>query len=51
MRNIIAEQGGHVIKTTGDGLHAVFAHASESVAATPWQAKHGPAYRSPLPVS
>lgn len=34
LRNIIAAHGGHVFKTTGDGLHAAFAHASDSVAAS-----------------
>jgi predicted ATPase/class 3 adenylate cyclase len=34
LRDIIETQGGHVVKTTGDGLHAVFAQASESVAAS-----------------
>jgi class 3 adenylate cyclase len=27
LRNIIEMQGGHMVKTTGDGLHAVFARA------------------------
>ena len=34
LRNNIAAHGGHVFKTTGDGLHAAFAHATDSVAAT-----------------
>lgn len=34
LRNIIERHGGRVIKMTGDGLHAVFAHAEESVTAT-----------------
>jgi predicted ATPase/class 3 adenylate cyclase len=34
LRDIIEAHGGHVIKSTGDGLYAVFAHVAESVAAT-----------------
>ncbi len=33
LRNIIETLGGRVIKTTGDGLHAVFTHPSQSVSA------------------
>jgi predicted ATPase/class 3 adenylate cyclase len=34
LREIIETQGGRIIKTTGDGLHAVFVRATEGVAAT-----------------
>ena len=34
LREIIDMHGGHVIKTTGDGLHAVFGRAIEGVMAT-----------------
>ncbi len=34
MQNIIEGYGGHIVKMTGDGLHAVFAHARESIVAT-----------------
>jgi predicted ATPase/class 3 adenylate cyclase len=34
LREIIELQGGHIVKTTGDGLHAVFARATEGVAAS-----------------
>ena len=33
LRNLIAAHAGHVFKTTGDGLHAAFAHASDGIAA------------------
>jgi predicted ATPase/class 3 adenylate cyclase len=33
LRTIIEAQGGQIIKTTGDGLHAVFARVTEGVAA------------------
>jgi predicted ATPase/class 3 adenylate cyclase len=33
LRDLVAAHGGSVFKTTGDGLHAVFAHASGGVAA------------------
>jgi len=39
MREIVETQGGRVIKTTGDGLHAVFARAGSAHPA--WQ--HAPA--------
>src|SRR6476620_1944292 len=31
LRDAVAEQGGHVVKTTGDGIHAVFATAHEAL--------------------
>jgi class 3 adenylate cyclase len=34
LRNIIEAHGGHIVKKTGDGLHAVFAHVQESLTAT-----------------
>src|SRR5215208_882284 len=34
LRNIIEAHNGHIIKTTGDGLHAVFTHVRESVSAS-----------------
>jgi class 3 adenylate cyclase len=33
LRKIIETQGGYIIKTTGDGLHAVFERVTEGVAA------------------
>ncbi|MBS0319630.1 MAG: hypothetical protein JSR18_03745 [Proteobacteria bacterium] len=33
MRRCIVEHGGHVVKTTGDGFHAVFADAPRAMAA------------------
>ena len=33
LRQVIAENGGTVVKTTGDGFHAVFGTASDAVAA------------------
>jgi predicted ATPase/class 3 adenylate cyclase len=33
LREIIENQGGHIIKTTGDGLHAVFERATAALAA------------------
>src|SRR5690349_16681968 len=33
LRDVIAEHSGHVVKMTGDGAHAVFATASDAVAA------------------
>ena len=32
LRDLIAKHGGHVVKTTGDGVHAVFAAAPDAVA-------------------
>lgn len=34
LRAAVDSHGGHVIKTTGDGLHAVFARAADGLAAT-----------------
>jgi predicted ATPase/class 3 adenylate cyclase len=34
LRAAVIDRGGHVVKTTGDGLHAVFAGAAEALAAT-----------------
>jgi predicted ATPase/class 3 adenylate cyclase len=52
LRETIETHGGHVIKTTGDGLHAVFTRATEGVMATlacqqalagePWTGLPGP---------
>jgi predicted ATPase/class 3 adenylate cyclase len=33
LRQAVTDHGGHVVKTTGDGLHAVFARAADAVAA------------------
>ncbi|MEX0663731.1 MAG: adenylate/guanylate cyclase domain-containing protein [Acidimicrobiia bacterium] len=33
LRSAVESHGGHVVKTTGDGLHAVFATAEQAVAA------------------
>jgi class 3 adenylate cyclase len=33
LRDAVEERGGHVVKTTGDGLHAAFAVAPDAVAA------------------
>src|SRR5262245_48328488 len=33
LRDVIAAHSGHVVKMTGDGAHAVFATASDAVAA------------------
>ena len=33
LRDAIAAHGGHVVKTTGDGVHAAFANAGDAVAA------------------
>jgi predicted ATPase/class 3 adenylate cyclase len=33
LRSAIAAHGGHVVKTTGDGFHAVFAHARDALGA------------------
>jgi Adenylate and Guanylate cyclase catalytic domain len=33
LRQAVGAQGGHVVKTTGDGLHAVFARAPDALAA------------------
>ena len=33
LRNAVESHGGHVVKTTGDGLHAVFATAADATAA------------------
>ena len=34
LRNNIETQGGHIIKTTGDGFHAAFDHATQGLTAT-----------------
>ena len=33
LRDAVVSQGGHVVKTTGDGVHAVFARAGDALAA------------------
>ena len=33
LRDAVEKRGGHVVKTTGDGLHAAFAVAADAVAA------------------
>src|SRR5215831_18497305 len=33
LRQAVGAQGGHVVKTTGDGLHAAFARAPDALAA------------------
>ena len=33
LRDAVESQGGHVVKTTGDGVHAVFATAEDAIAA------------------
>jgi class 3 adenylate cyclase len=36
LRASVESHSGHVVKTTGDGVHAVFALASDAVAAAPF---------------
>jgi len=52
LRRVIAEHGGQVVKSTGDGFHAAFASPADAVAAAlagqraiaaePWPAALGP---------
>jgi predicted ATPase len=40
LRAAVLDHGGYVIKTTGDGLHAVFAHATDGLAAAVTAQRH-----------